>query len=387
MAALDSPWLDPRAAGVTSALALSVVRVDYGGVNVLTVDDLAVRHGEILAVIGPNGSGKSTLLRIMALLERPASGEIRWDGRPVDASDGLDVRRRMAVVFQQPLLADMTAAENIGLGLRFRGVTTADRQTRVARWLDRFGISALADRRAATLSGGEAQRVALARALVLDPELLLLDEPFSGLDQPSRASLIPDLAAILRDDGVTTVLVTHDRAEAQALGDRVAVLIAGRLRQLDETAAVFRSPVSEDVARFVGVETIVTGKVTAVDHGIAVIDVAGRALEIVATARVGDTVRVGIRPEDVTLMPPRESAATTSARNRLTGHVVQVRATTPHVYVVVDCGFALVSAVTLRSVTELGLAPGVPVIAVFKASAPHLFREQRGEGTGQGRTT
>jgi len=362
---------------VTSALALSTVRVDYGGVNVLTVEDLAVRRGEILAVIGPNGSGKSTLLRIMALLERPAAGEIRWDGRPVDATDGLDVRRRMAVVFQQPLLADMTAAENIGLGLRFRGVTTADRQARVARWLDRFGISALAERRAATLSGGEAQRVALARALVLDPELLLLDEPFSGLDQPSRASLIPDLAAILRDDRVTTVLVTHDRAEAQALGDRVAVLIAGRLRQLDETAAVFRSPVSEDVARFVGVETIVTGEVTGIDGGVAVVDVGGCAVQVAATAIVGERVRVGIRPEDVTLVAPHETAMTSSARNRLIGRIVQVRATTPHVYVVVDCGFSLVAAVTPRSVAELGLAPGVDVAAVFKASAPHLIPEHR----------
>ncbi len=355
------------------ALTVSAVRVDYDGVTVLTVDHLAVRRGEILAVIGPNGSGKSTLLRVIGLLERPAAGTIRWNDRPVDASDGLDVRRRIAVVFQQPLLADMTAADNVALGLRFRGVSTAERQARVARWLGRLGISALAERRAVTLSGGEAQRVALARALVLDPELLLLDEPFAGLDQPSRASLIPDVAAILRVEGVTTVLVTHDRAEAQALGDRVAVLIGGQVRQVDETAAVFRSPVSEEVARFVGVETIVTGKVTAVDRGIAVVDVGGRTLEIAGVASVGNTVRVGIRPEDVTLMPPRESGATSSARNRLTGHVVQVRATTPHVHVVVDCGFGLVAAVTPRSVTELGLTPGVPVTAVFKATTPHLF--------------
>jgi tungstate transport system ATP-binding protein len=360
---------------MTPALALNDVRVDYGEATVLDVDQLAVRRGEILAVIGPNGSGKSTLLRVMALLERPAAGEIRWNGRTVDTADGLDVRRRMAVVFQQPLLADMTAADNVGLGLRFRGVTPAERQARVDRWLGRFGIAALGERRAPTLSGGEAQRVALARALVLEPELLLLDEPFSGLDQPSRASLIPDLAAILRDDRVTTVLVTHDRAEAQALGDRVAVLIAGRVRQLDDTAAVFRAPVSEDVARFVGVETIVTGEVAGIGDGVVVVDVAGRALEIAAAADLGERVRIGIRPEDVTLMPPRETGVTSSARNRLIGRVVQVRPTTPHVYVVVDCGFPLVAAVTPRSVAELGLAAGVPVTAVFKASAPHLIRE------------
>jgi tungstate transport system ATP-binding protein len=362
---------------VTHALSLSGIRVDYGGVNVLDIDELAVRRGEILAVIGPNGSGKSTLLRIMALLERPAGGEMRWNGRPVAAGDALDVRRRMAVVFQQALLADMTAADNVGLGLRFRGVAPSERQALVGQWLDRLGISTLADRRAPTLSGGEAQRVALARALVLDPELLLLDEPFSGLDQPSRASLIPDLAAILRADRITTVLVTHDRGEAQALGDRVAVLIGGRLHQVDETAAVFRAPVSEEVARFVGVETIIAGEVTSAGRGIVVIDVAGCPLEIAAAAVPGERVRVGIRPEDVTLMLPHEAGLASSARNRLAGHVVQVRASTPHVHVVVDCGFPLVAAVTPRSVDELHLVPGARVTAVFKASAPHLIRERK----------
>ena len=360
---------------MTDALALNHIKVDYGGGPVLDIEALAVRRGEILAVIGPNGSGKSTLLRVMALLERPAAGEIRWQGRPVDAGGALDVRRRMAVVFQQAWLADMTAADNVALGLRFRGAATAERRARVDRWLRRFGISALADRLAPTLSGGEARRVALARALVLDPELLLLDEPFSGLDAPSRAALIPDLSGILRQDGITTVLVTHDRGEAQALGDRVAVLIGGRLRQIDETAVVFRAPVSEEVARFVGVETIVTGEVTAAERGTVVIDVAGRPLEITADAAPGERVRVAIRPEDVTLMLPHESGPPSSARNHLAGRVVHVRASTPHVHVVVDCGFSLVAAVTPRSVDELGLVPGLPVTAVFKASAPHVIRE------------
>src|SRR4029077_18332987 len=145
------------------------------------------------------------------------------------------------------------------------------------------GVASLAGRRATTLSGGEAQRVALARALVLEPELLLLDEPVSGRDPPARASLIPELAAVLRDDRVSTVLVTHDRGEAQALGDRVAVLIGGRRRQGHETAVVFRAPVSEAVARCVGVETIVAGQVTASGAGTVTVDLAGRALEIAAS--------------------------------------------------------------------------------------------------------
>src|SRR5207247_11478218 len=140
-------------------------------------------------------------------------------------------------------------------------------------------IDHLRDRSTRTLSGGEAQRVALARALVLEPDVLLLDEPFAALDAPARAALIPDVGAILRADGVTTVLVTHDRAEAQALADRVAVLLDGTIRQLDDTARVFWAPASEDVARFVGVETIVDGDVERVQGGIATVAFCARRVE------------------------------------------------------------------------------------------------------------
>ena len=365
---------DPSADG-GPLVSLRGVRVAYDGVPVLALDALEARPGEVLAIIGPNGSGKSTLLRIMGWLERPAAGQVCWRGRAVESGDVLAVRRRIAMFFQQPLLAAMTVADNVALGLRFRGVAAHERRSRVAHWLDRFGVAGLAGRRATTLSGGEAQRVALARALVLEPELLLLDEPFSGLDAPARASLIPELAAVLRDDRVSTVLVTHDRGEAQALGDRVAVMIGGQLRQVDETAVVFRAPVSEEVARFVGVETIVTGQVTAAGAGTVTVEVAGRALEIAASAAPGERVRVAIRPEDVTLLLADERPVTSSARNHLRGRVVQVRASTPHVHVVVDCGFPLVAAVTPWSIDELGLAAGAAVTAVFKATAAHLLRD------------
>ena len=255
-------------ASTSEIVTLSDVRVRYGETDVLDVPAFDVRRGEVLAVVGPNGSGKSTMLRVLGLLEPPTQGTVCFEGRPVHAKDGLPERRRMASVFQQPLLARGTVAENVAMGLRFRGVSHAEIDARADRWLARFGIAALRDRRARSLSGGEAQRVALARALVLDPDVLLLDEPFAALDPPeARGVLIPELGAILRADHVTTVLVTHDRAEAQALADRVAVLLQGRIRQLDETSRVFWAPASEDVARFVGVETIVDGRVESVDTG------------------------------------------------------------------------------------------------------------------------
>jgi len=351
---------------------LAGVRVSYGGAPVLDVPALGVHEGEILVVVGPNGSGKSTLLRVAGLLERPSQGVVRFRGRPTDAAHSLAERRRMATVFQHPLLADMTVAENVALGLSFRG-RTDDRGARVERWLERLAIAPLRSQRARTLSGGQAQRVALARALVLEPEVLLLDEPFAGLDAPSRADLLPEVVAILRHDRVTTMLVTHDRGEAQALGDRVAVLMAGRIAQLDETARVFHAPASETVARFIGVETLMTGRVLARDAGVTVVEVAGRKLEIAALADVGEDVRLGLRPEDVTLLLATEAAPLSSARNYLAGTIVRVTPSTPAIRVVVDVGFPLVATVTARSVAELGLVEGARVIAAFKASAAHLI--------------
>ena len=356
-----------------SVVELAGVQVTYGGAAVLDVPALGVRPGEILAVVGPNGSGKSTLLRVVGLLERPTRGVVRIHDRPVDARHSLAERRRMATVFQRPLLADMTVAENVALGLRFRGLGDDANGARVERWLERLNIAPLGDQRAQGLSGGQAQRVALARALVLEPEVLLLDEPFSGLDAPARAALLPDLGVILRQDRVTTILVTHDRGEAQALADRVAVLMAGRVLQLDDTARVFHAPASEEIARFVGVETIVTGRVIAREAGVTVVEVAGRKLEIAAEARVGEHVRVGLRPEDVTLLLPTEVAPLSSARNYLAGTIVRVIPSTPANRVVVDVGFPLVATVTARSVVDLGLAEGMPITAAFKASAAHLI--------------
>ncbi len=357
-------------------VALHGIRVVRGARTVLDVPELAVDAGEVLAVIGPNGAGKSTLLRVMGLLETPTAGSVRFQGERVSPSDGLAVRRRMASVFQDPLLTDATVRDNVALGLRFRG-SDADRSAgRVTEWLEQLGIVDLAGREARTLSGGEAQRTALARALVLEPELLLLDEPFSALDQPTREALIEDLARILRRRRTTTVLVTHDRGEAQALGDRVAVMLDGRLRQVDQAGQVFRAPVSEEVARFVGVETLLECRVRSVHEGLAVLEAGKQTIEVAQPAEPGEWVRLCVRPEDVTLSA-RAGTAPSSARNHLAGQIVRLTPSGPHVRVTIDCGFPLVALVTQRSVEELGFAPGTPVTAHFKATAPHLLRHSK----------
>jgi tungstate transport system ATP-binding protein len=358
---------------VSAVLTLRDVRRGHAAGFVLDVPALDVMPGELLAIMGPNGSGKSTLLRVLGLLDRPHAGSVRFHGKPVDARDALTERRRMATVFQEPLLADATAADNVALGLRFRGLAADAIAPRGAAWLGRLGVGAFGARQARTLSGGEAQRVALARALVLEPEVLLLDEPFAGLDMPSRATLIADLGRVLRQHHVTTVLVTHDRGEARALADRIAVLIDGRIQQVDTAARVFQSPVSESVARFVGIETIVGGRVVSHAAGVALVEVAGRALQVAAAAEPGTCVRIAIRPEDVILALPRELENATSARNALAGVVSRITITESGARVVLDCGFPLVARVTPRSIDELGLAEGVRIVAIFKATSPHVI--------------
>ena len=358
---------------MSGVVTLSGVRVAYGGTVALEVPDLAIQAGEILAVIGPNGSGKSTLLRVIGLLEPPTAGEVRFKGEPVGTRRLLEARRRMATVFQYPLLVEGTVFENAALGLRFRHVTAAEIARRVRAWLDRFGIGALARRQARTLSGGEAQRTALARALVLKPEVLLLDEPFSALDQPTREALITELGGILREDQITTVLVTHERWEAMALGDRVAVMMGGKILQVDEAGGLFRAPVSEEVARFVGVETILDCRVLSSQAGLAVLDAGGQKIEVATLAPPGARLRICLRPEDVTLLAPGALHPASSVRNHLAGTVGRLVAVGPYVRAVIDCGFPLVALITHRSVEDLGLRQGAPVIAAFKATAPHVI--------------
>jgi len=228
--------------------------IGYGRRTVLDIGQLSLPPGKTLALLGPNGSGKSTLLRVLALLERPSAGRLTLLGEPVTERERqrLALRRRMATVFQAPLLTDQTVLENVALGLRFRGVRGPEADARVRHWLERLGIAHLAGQRARTLSGGEAQRASLARAFVLEPELLFLDEPFASLDQHGREALALELEAILHESKIATVLVTHDRSEAMMLGHDVAILIAGRVWQQGEARSVLTHPASEPVARFLG---------------------------------------------------------------------------------------------------------------------------------------
>jgi tungstate transport system ATP-binding protein len=219
---------------------------------VLHIEQLSVEAGQVLAVVGPNGAGKSSLLLVLARLLKPERGEICFDGQPAGALSDLEYRRRIGLVLQEPLLLDTSVFENVAAGLRFRRRPGDEVARRVEVWLERLGIASLRRRPATKLSGGEAQRVSLARAFVLEPQLLLLDEPFSSLDAPTRARLLDDLHALLAETSTTTIFITHDLREAGHLARRVAVLLDGRLRQYGSPEQVFSAPADGDVAAFLG---------------------------------------------------------------------------------------------------------------------------------------
>ncbi len=219
--------------------------------KVLHIPQLDIKQGEILAIVGPNGAGKSTLLLALAGLIRPQQGTLRFAGRELSLWKELDYRRQVALVLQEPLLFDLTVLENVLMGLRFRGIERGPAQQAAYQWLERLQITHLSERRAISLSGGEAQRVSLARAFVLQPQLLLLDEPFAALDPPTRAALLRDLRSLLSENQFTTVFVTHHLGEAAFLSDRLAVLIDGILRQVGTPEQIQKQPEDKAVADFV----------------------------------------------------------------------------------------------------------------------------------------
>ena len=224
--------------------------IQRNGRNTLKIDSLDVIRGETLTVVGPNGAGKSTLLLALANLLKPAQGDIRFDGKSLSGWNDLEYRRKISFVFQSPLLMDMTVEQNVALGLKFRKASKEETQERVGKWMKALGIESLAKRRAGQLSGGEAQRVSLARAFVLEPELLLLDEPFAALDPPSHAKLLDDLSNILKQDSRTAVFVTHNLKEAAKLSHRIAVIVDGVLRQVGTAKQIKSRPADETVRAF-----------------------------------------------------------------------------------------------------------------------------------------
>ena len=367
----------------SSLLAVQDLCVEADGQTLLSVPHLQIVRGEVLVVIGPNGAGKSTLLQTLACLREPTAGTLRFAGQPVHLhAPPLILRRRLAVVFQEPLLFDSTVEENVASGLKLRGLAKTVIRERVAVWLERLGIAHLALRQARTLSGGEAQRTSLARAFVLDPDLLLLDEPFSALDPLTREALTETFHRLQRQTQVTALFVTHDRLEALRLADRIAVMDRGEILQIGTPEEVFGQPVNETVASFVGIETILRGRVESQVAGFAEVRVSsGERVATASSFAAGTPVTLCIRPEEVTLLAPTVGAMhelplqPSSARNHFPARVTRILPWGVALKVHLDCGFPLVAFVTRPSIEILNLREGGTVIATFKATAVHVIAE------------
>lgn len=355
-------------------LELRDLVVQRGGTEVLRIPSFSLYENETVALIGPNGTGKSTFLLSLACLLRPSSGELVFRGETVrDGGGATGYRRKLAMVFQDPLLFDTTVFDNVASGLKIRKLPAAEIRERVTACMERFRIGHLADRSARKLSGGEAQRTSLARAFATRPEVILLDEPFVALDPPTRQALTDDLEQILRESGTAAIMTTHDQTEALRLADRMVVMQHGTIVQTGTPSAIMGQPANEFVATFVGMENVFTGRVTASVNGLLALDVAGRTMELLGDGTTGEHVVLCIHPEHVVVTSAAPDR--TSARNVFPGSVTKVVSLGLFNKVYIDCGFTLVAAVTNQSLAQLGLGPGSPVFASFKATAVHLFRK------------
>ena len=272
------------------------VTVRFGDTLALDGATLVVAEGEVVALLGPSGSGKSTLLRVVVGLQRPAAGRVLLAGE--DLTDVPAHRRGIGVVFQdQALFQHRDVRGNVAFGPRMQGASRAEVDARVRELLDLVGLAGFERRSITTLSGGERQRVALARALAPEPRVLVLDEPLASLDRRLRDRLLDDLERIFDTLGVTALYITHDLAEAFALGDRVAILRAGRIVQTGTPDEVWAKPAGEDVARFLGLANV-GGGVVVRPEAVRVRRVAdGEAGDAVVenAAREGATVRLVVR--------------------------------------------------------------------------------------------
>lgn len=329
----------------------------------------------ITVLFGPSGSGKSTILRSLAGLERPERGVIRCGHETwLDSASDTFIspqKRGVGFLFQDyALFPHLNVASNIGYGLQ--GLSRADRYRRISEMLSLIQLSGLERRSPRTLSGGEQQRVALARVLIRKPRFLLLDEPLASLDAVVRESLRRELRRLLRSFGIPCFIVTHDRHEAMALGDQLIVLLDGQVRQSGPLNEVFSRPADSQVARILGVESVLSGRVTRSDNGLATVDVAGgpSPLLVASALPAGEQVWLCIRGEDVSLHTGPN--ATTSARNQLPARIVSLEPEGPLVRVTLDCGFHLVALITRTAAAELSLHPGAAVTAQIKAPAIHV---------------
>ncbi len=358
---------------MAAEIAIAIRKSFSDSITVAAQLHLPMDPPSVTILFGPSGSGKTTILRCLAGLEQPEEGTIVFHGRCwFDAARSIAVppqHRGLGYMSQDyALFPNYTVEGNVAYGLT--ALSRPEKAARVKDVLRLLEIEELSQRRPAELSGGQQQRVALARAIARRPQLLLLDEPLSALDAPTRTALCSELRVLLRRLAIPCIVVTHDWTEALTLGDHIAVIGGGSVLQTGTPQDVFSRPANADVARVVGVETVLQGVIVDQHEDLATVQVAGVSLTAVSPGDLGPSVFVCIRAEDVTL--ESAGAGATSARNHVVGRVCNIVSVGALAKVAVDCGFPLTALVTKSALVDLKLEIGSTVRAAVKAGAVHL---------------
>jgi molybdopterin-binding protein len=347
-------------------LPIESLSITLGGFSVRDVS-LEVRENEYFVILGPTGAGKTVLLETIAGIHSPDSGKIFLRGREITSMEPR--LRNIGMVYQDYMLfPHLSVQENILFGLRRKGVPMAEQARMLEGACSMLEIQHLLRRHPGSLSGGEQQRVALARALVLEPEVLLLDEPMSALDRRTRERLRTELSRIRKLTGTTIIQITHHFDDVFAIADRIAIMREGRIVQVGETPDVFLHPSDTFVAEFLGIGNMIRGT-SSRDGDISVITPpAGPAFY--ASSSVPGSVVATLHAEDVIVST---APFASSARNCLCGTVSEVLAFGSTVRVVIDVGFPLTALLTRESYNELHVEPGSRVYATFKATGVHVI--------------
>jgi molybdate transport system ATP-binding protein len=359
---------------MSSELEFDFTKRFAGGPTIRAALRGALEPAQVTVLFGASGSGKTTVLRCLAGLDSPDAGFIRFDGEPwYDGATGRRTPpqdRSVGLLFQDyALFPHLSVKANVGYGLA--GRPSGERSQRVREVAGLLGIEDLLGRRPGQLSGGQRQRVAVARALAPRPRLLLLDEPLSALDAPSREELRGELRKALLQFAVPSIVVTHDRAEALTLGDRLVVLVDGVIRQVGPVHQVFSAPSDLAVARVVGTENVAPARVLGREGGLAFVEVGSARLVAMDPGHIEGEAFVCIRAEEVVLK--HGNGVVTSARNQLSGIVTSAVVEGPLVRVTLDCGFRLVAFVTRQGAEQLGIEAGKPMMALIKAGSIRLL--------------
>jgi ABC-type Fe3+/spermidine/putrescine transport system ATPase subunit len=356
--AIDAAPAHLRVAGVAKR---------FGDFTALGGVDLTAGRGELVTLLGPSGCGKTTLLRVVAGFLEQDAGTVVVGGRTLDGVP--PHRRNFGMVFQNyAIFPHLSVADNVAYGLAPRGIRGSDARARVRAALERVRLGALADRFPDAMSGGQKQRVGLARAMVIEPELLLMDEPLSNLDAKLRVEMRSEIRLMQRDLGITTLYVTHDQEEALAISDRVAVMEKGAIRQVADPRTIFEDPAHAFVADFIGSCNWFDGRL---DGGTVTL-AGGARVPLPGSAAVSGAVRVAVRTEDLRLAEPAEDAPAIAGRMQLASFL----GTRTRASVLPDAGGAPIEA-DLPSAVALP-AEGAAVRLAFDAGAARVFAADDG---------